>query len=119
MFFCARAAGGESFAAQALGGVFSFFLESAQMTQHHINKSVARATGEDLIAIERRGFSLADPLQVAFDPEPSGTRGCPELSPRAEPPPVEEQPPSDERPPLVVDWDQLALRRNVAIFPQR
>ena len=83
------------------------------MTQHHINKSVARATGEDLIAIERRGFSLADPLQVAFDPEPSGARGCPELSPRAEPPPV------DERPPLVVDWDQLALCRNVAIFPQR
>ena len=89
------------------------------MTQHHINKSVARATGEDLIAIERRGFSLADPLEVAFDPEPSGARGCPELPPSDELSPSDEWPPSDERPPLVVDWDQLALRRNVAIFPQR
>ena len=77
------------------------------MRQHHINRSVAKATGEDLFDIERRGFSLADPLEVHFDPEPSGVRGVPD------------QQEAEERPPRIVDWDRLALTRNVAIFPQR
>ena len=42
------------------------------MTQRDLNLSVACATGESLGDIRRRGFSLADPLDVNFDPEPSG-----------------------------------------------
>jgi hypothetical protein len=31
---------------------------------------VAHATGEDLEEIQRRGFSIADPAEANFDPEP-------------------------------------------------
>lgn len=40
------------------------------MTQNQIEHLVARATGEDLRAVRRRGFSLANPEVVNFDPEP-------------------------------------------------
>jgi hypothetical protein len=41
------------------------------MTQRELNREVARRTGESVSAIGRLGFSLADPLAVHHDPEPS------------------------------------------------
>ena len=64
------------------------------MTQKELDAAVATATGEDVSNIRSMGFSIADLLEVNFDPEPY-------------------------YPPQVVDWDQLALERNVAVFPQR
>ena len=64
------------------------------MTQEDLDRAVATATGEDLRAIRQRGFSLADPLEVNFDPEP------------------------DIRPPQMVDWDARELERNVPLFFQ-
>jgi hypothetical protein len=52
------------------------------MTQQDINKAVATATGESVALINDRGFGIADPLDVQFDPEP--------------------------RRPLVLDWDDMA-----------
>ncbi|MHC2068153.1 hypothetical protein ACYFX5_11810 [Bremerella sp. T1] len=40
------------------------------MTQTEIVSAVSRATGEDLAEIRRRGFSIADPFEIDFDPEP-------------------------------------------------
>lgn len=63
------------------------------MTQTQLEQLVAKATGEDIRAIRERGFSVADPLEVNFDPEP------------------------DNLPPQVVDWDELDLQHNVAVVP--
>jgi hypothetical protein len=49
------------------------------MTQREIDAAVAIATGESVALIQGRGFGVADPLDVDYDPEP--------------------------RPPLVFDWD--------------
>lgn len=57
------------------------------MTQQQLDRLVSEATGEDLRAIRRRGFSIANPIEVNFDPEP------------------------DQRPPQWVDWDQLDRER--------
>jgi len=40
------------------------------MTQAQLEREVAVATGEELNEIRRLGFSLADDLEPAFDPEP-------------------------------------------------
>ena len=65
------------------------------MTQQEIiDDAVCVATGDDLCEIRRLGFSIADPDEVNFDPEP------------------------DCRPPQVVDWDAHELETNVAVFPQ-
>ena len=40
------------------------------MTQMQLEQLVAEATGEDVRAIRQRGFSVADPFEVDFDPEP-------------------------------------------------
>ena len=40
------------------------------MTQHHLNRLVAAATGESRRTVARLGFSLADPFLVQHDPEP-------------------------------------------------
>ncbi|HBN75517.1 MAG TPA: hypothetical protein DD473_06805 [Planctomycetaceae bacterium] len=64
------------------------------MTQSQLNQLVADATGEDLREIRNRGFSLADPLEVDFDPEPY------------------------DLPPQMIDWDEIDLQRNVAIVEQ-
>jgi hypothetical protein len=40
------------------------------MTQAELNRQVARATGETVMEIGRRGFSIADPDEPCFDPEP-------------------------------------------------
>ncbi len=61
------------------------------MTQQQLDRLVAEATGEDLRAIRRRGFSIANPVEVNFDPEP------------------------DQRPPQWVDWDLLDLERSDAL----
>jgi hypothetical protein len=52
------------------------------MTQQDIDEAVATATGESVALINGRGFLIADPLDVHFDPEP--------------------------RQPLVLDWDSMA-----------
>jgi hypothetical protein len=52
------------------------------MTQQDINEAVAAATGESVALINDRGFVIADPLDVQFDPEP--------------------------RHPFVLDWDSMA-----------
>ena len=41
------------------------------MTQQELDREVAKATGENLSEIRRLGFSIADPADVSFDPEPS------------------------------------------------
>tara|TARA_R110002111_G_scaffold249229_1_gene313072 strand:- start:3406 stop:3624 length:219 start_codon:yes stop_codon:yes gene_type:complete len=64
------------------------------MTQTQLDQQVARATGEDLREVQFRGFSLADPMTVNFDPEP-----C-------------------DLPPQILDWDQVDLERNVALVNQ-
>jgi len=46
------------------------FKEGNTMTQKRLNELVAQATGEDLGEIQRRGFSIADPVEANFDPEP-------------------------------------------------
>lgn len=45
------------------------------MTQAELDRNVAGVTGETLREIRRRGFSIADPAETAFDPEPSGSAG--------------------------------------------
>jgi hypothetical protein len=40
------------------------------MTQSELNHAVARSTGETVAEIKHLGFGLADPEEVAFDPEP-------------------------------------------------
>lgn len=56
------------------------------MTQEAIDVAVAEATGESRRTITRRGFSLANPVEVFFDPEPH------------------------ESDPRYVDWDELEAR---------
>lgn len=53
------------------------------MSPRKLRRAVARATGETMAEISRRGFGLADPEQVNFDPEP-----C-------------------DQPPQFVDWDAV------------
>ena len=64
------------------------------MTQLQLEPLVAEATGEDVRAIRQRGFSVADPFEVDFDPEP------------------------DNLPPQMIDWDELELQRNLAVVSQ-
>lgn len=64
------------------------------MTRHELHVAVARATGEDLREIRRRGFSLVDPHADRFDPAPL---------------PVALN---------TIDWDQLDLERNVPLVEQ-
>ena len=52
------------------------------MTQYEIDAAVATATGESVALIQDRGFGIADPLDVHYDPE--------------------------QRRPLVFDWDSHA-----------
>jgi len=61
------------------------------MTQHDLNSAVALATGESLCEIRRRGFSIADPHEVHFDPEP------------------------DQLIPQMIDWDDFELQRNIPV----
>jgi len=62
------------------------------MKPARLQRAVARATGETLREIRRRGFGLADPAEVDFDPEPN------------------------DLPPQIVDWDELDAGR-LALLP--
>ena len=53
------------------------------MTQQQLALEIAAALGEDVREIHHRGFSIADPAETNFDPEP------------------------DLLPPSVIDWDEL------------
>ncbi len=68
------------------------------MTQRQLNRAVAKATGENIGTIHHMGFSVADPEQVRFDPEPSDVRA------------IEDR---------IIDWDRHECRRNVPIVPLR
>lgn len=61
------------------------------MTQSHLNRAVARATGESVGTIRRRGFSLVGP-------------------------PTNKTSQTLVRGPHVVDWDEVDASR-VAIYP--
>jgi hypothetical protein len=65
--------------------VIAFFIGphslEERMSQKDIDEAVATATGESISLIHGLGFSLADPLEVGFDPEP--------------------------RWPMVLDWDSM------------
>lgn len=63
------------------------------MTQQELDRQVARATGEPVCEIRQRGFGIADPKQVAYDPEPCD---------------VED---------LIVDWDELDAQCNIPLVP--
>lgn len=65
------------------------------MTQMQLEQLVADATGDDVRAIRQRGFSVADPFEVNFDPEP------------------------DNLPPQMIDWDELDFERNATVASQR
>lgn len=64
------------------------------MTQNQIDRAVASRTGETIAEIKRLGFSLADPSEVDYDPEPFDV------------------------PPQMIDWDLYELQRNVALVEQ-
>jgi hypothetical protein len=64
------------------------------MTYRQLHRAVAAVTGESLREIRRRGFGLADPPEVDFDPEP------------------------DDLALQIVNWDALALER-CALFPAK
>lgn len=57
------------------------------MRAARIERAVARATGETIREVRRRGFGLVDLDEVEFDPEPN------------------------EVPPQLIDWDALAEER--------
>ncbi len=54
------------------------------MSQQEIDEAVASATGEKVGTIRSRGFTIADPWEANFDPEPRG--------------------------PMVLDWDSMCPR---------
>lgn len=41
------------------------------MTQTQLDRAVSAATGESRRTVRSLGFSLADPVEVEFDPEPA------------------------------------------------
>ncbi len=63
------------------------------MSPRVLHAAIARATGEDVREIRRRGFSIVHP-GARFDPEP------------------------DQRPHQVLDWDQVDLGRNLPLVDQ-
>lgn len=60
------------------------------MTQQELESAVARATGESMQTIRRRGFSIVDPRETDFDPEPNIL------------------------PAQFIDWDQADMQRRAA-----
>jgi hypothetical protein len=53
------------------------------MMQHELDQAVAAATGESVAEIAHLGFSIANPPEPDFDPDPW------------------------PRPPLTIDWDSI------------
>jgi hypothetical protein len=60
------------------------------MNQAQLNRQVARVTGESRRTINSLGFSIADPLDVRFDPEPTDVA-------------------------KFLDWDRVARRRHARL----
>ena len=60
------------------------------MTPRELDRAVARATGESVSEIRRRGFGLADPSETNLDCERDDS-------------------------PQTIDWDDYDLQRNVSI----
>ncbi|MBX3452776.1 MAG: hypothetical protein KF777_24785 [Planctomycetaceae bacterium] len=60
------------------------------MTQADLNRAVAEATGETISEIKHRGFQ-----------------------------PLDLEPAEDDLEAMFIDWDELELRRNVAVVEQR
>lgn len=60
------------------------------MTQAQLDRQVAAATGESRRTIGAFGFSIADPLEVRFDPKPADVV-------------------------KFLDWDQVARRRHARL----
>ena len=80
-----------------LGGCFlSFHLGVKAMNQNKLDREIARATGESLSTIRSLGFSVADPDNVSFDPEPEQLRCRPRI----------------------LNWDRLDAKRG-SYLPQR
>jgi len=80
------------------------------MTQRELDRAVAKATCENLCVITRLGFSLADPVFVEHDPEPTEpmtTAAVDDLDDLVDP----------ER--KTIDWDEHERRRNVPVICQR
>ena len=65
------------------------------MTQLDLDRQVARATGESLRTVARRGFSIVELEEPRFDPEPD----CPA--------------------PQVVDWDAVESQRSSTFAGRR
>ena len=63
------------------------------MNQRVLHRSVARATGETVSEIARRGFSLTNPSSAKDELEPLPEAGY-------------------------IDWDEFALHQNTAVFDQ-
>ena len=61
--------------------LFSF--QEYHMMQHELDQAVAAATGESVAEIAHRGFSIANPTEPDYDPDPW------------------------PRPPLIIDWDSI------------
>ena len=60
------------------------------MTPAQLNRAVARATGESVAEIARRGFQLLHHETIELEPED-----------------------------LIIDWDELELCRNVSLVEQK
>jgi hypothetical protein len=80
------------------------------MTQRELDRAVAKATCENLRVITRLGFSLADPVFVEHDPEPSSFAALDDAVDPNDPLDLELK---------TIDWDEQDLRRNVPIFHHR
>ena len=63
------------------------------MSSRALYAAIARATGDDVREIRRRGFSIVNP-GARFDPEP------------------------DRRPHQILDWDRVDLGRNLPLVDQ-
>ena len=81
------------------------------MTQRQLNRLVSHATGESRRTIHRRGFSVADPLSVAYDPEPM-------KGPYPDDMPSDEYELPEDFDPCAdgfLDWDRVQAGRQVAV----
>ena len=68
------------------------------MTHTELNRAVAEATGETVSTIAEMGFSIADPIHVAHDPERAVF--------------------VDELEAKCIDWDRLDAERYVPLVLQ-
>jgi hypothetical protein len=75
------------------GWRFLFLLEQTQMNQNILNRAVARATGETVAEISRRGFQPLTSIPHESEPDDAALD-------------------------LYLDWDEIELRRNTPVVEQ-